>query len=101
MHLAANVARHGDGGACTKLLAKAPQLWTRISFDYDDIAPAPVPTSEELRIGQDELRRYARAVVHLWGHADPLSGAVLVEFGRASCRERVCQYVKISVGAVL
>lgn len=77
MHLAANVARHGDGGACTKLLAKAPQLWTRISFDYHDIAPAPVPTSEELRIGQDDLRRYARAVVQFWGHADPLPGAVL------------------------
>ncbi|KAE8235181.1 hypothetical protein A4X03_0g9870, partial [Tilletia caries] len=78
MHLAANVARHGDGGAWTKLLAKAPQLWTRISFDYHDIAPEPVPTSEELRIGQDELRRYARAVVQFWGHADPLPGAVLV-----------------------
>lgn len=77
LHLAGNVARHGDGPACKKLLAKAPHLWIRTSFDYHDVAPKPVPMSEELRIGQDDLRRYARAVVQFWGHADPLPGAVL------------------------
>ncbi len=77
LHLAGNVARHGDGRASTKLLVKAPHLWTRTSFDYHDIAPKPVPMSEELRIGQDDLRRYTRAVVQFWGHADPLPGAVL------------------------
>lgn len=77
LHLVGNVARHGDGGACTKLLAKAPHLWTRTSFDYHDVAPKPVPMSEDLRIGQDDLRRYARAVVEFWGYADPLPGAVL------------------------
>src|SRR3546814_2635531 len=42
MHLAANVARHGDGGDCTKVHAKAPQLWTRISLHYAELSPPPV-----------------------------------------------------------
>src|SRR3546814_20045180 len=32
--------------------------------------------------------------------ADPVAGADAREIGRASCRERVCQYVSISVVAV-
>src|SRR3546814_20293574 len=43
----------------------------------------------------------ARAVEQAWpekNHDAPLEG--LVEIGRASCRERVCQYVSISVVAV-
>src|SRR3546814_19491205 len=70
------------------------------------------------------IERAARepAVIIAFAHADPAFGALagdiglaglalgieavelhvqpFLEIGRASCRERVCQYVKISVGAV-
>src|SRR3546814_17436489 len=36
----------------------------------------------------------------LGGSADLVDRALLAEIGRASCRERVCQYVLISVVAV-
>lgn len=75
LHLVANVARHGDGGSCDKLKARAPQLWDSPLLDYYDLAPAPVPVSEELRVRPDDLRRYARAVVRFWGHVDALPNA--------------------------
>lgn len=77
LHLVANVARHGEGGSCDKLKASAPQLWDNSLLDYYDLAPAPVPVSEELRIRPDDLRRYVRAIVRFWGHVDPLPDAVL------------------------
>lgn len=77
LHLVANVARHGEGDSCDKLKASAPQLWDNPLLDYYDLAPAPAPASEELRIRPDDLRRYVRAIVRFWGHADPLSNAVL------------------------
>lgn len=77
LHLVANVARHGEGGSCDKLKANAPQLWDNPLLDYYDLAPAPVPVSEELRIRSDDLRRYVRAIVRFWGHVDPLPNAVL------------------------
>lgn len=76
LHLVANVARHGDGGSCDKLKARSPQLWHSPLDDYYDLAPDPVPVSEELRIRPDDLRRYARAVVRYWGHVDQLPNAV-------------------------
>lgn len=77
LHLVANVARHGEGGSCAKLQALAPQLWDHPHLDYYDLAPGPVPISEELRIGLDDLRRYTRAVVRFWGYVDRLPNAVL------------------------
>lgn len=77
LHLVANVVRHGDGRSCDELKASAPQLWDRPSLDYYDLAPGPVPASDELRIRPDDLRRYARAITRFWGHVDPLPNAVL------------------------
>lgn len=76
LHLVANVARHGDGDSCDKLKARAPQLWGNSLLDYYDLAPAPIPASEELRIRRADLRRFARAIVRFWGHVDPLPNAV-------------------------
>jgi hypothetical protein len=77
LHLVANVVRHGEGGSCGKLKAVAPQLWDSPLLDYYDLAPAPVPSSEEMRIRPPDLNRYARAIVRFWGHVDPLPNAVL------------------------
>lgn len=77
LHLVANVVRHGDGRSCDGLKAIAPRLWANPSLDYYDLAPGPIPVSDELRIRLDDLRRYARAVIRFWGHVDPLPNAVL------------------------
>lgn len=77
LHEVANVARHGEGRACTKLRAQAPQLWNNPHSDYHDLAAGPARASEEIRIRLDDLRRYASAIVRFWGHADSLPGAVL------------------------
>jgi hypothetical protein len=77
LHLVANVVRHGEGWSQTKLKDTAPQLWDSLSQDYYDLVPGPVLGSEELRIRNNDLRRYARAVVRFWGHVDPLPMAVL------------------------
>jgi hypothetical protein len=77
LHLVANVVRHGDGGSCSRLKAEAPQLWHSLDFDLVDLVPGPVPDSEELRVGKQDLRRYVRAIVCFWGHVDPLPGAVI------------------------
>src|SRR3546814_13091215 len=46
-------------------------------------------------------RRWARAPARAWPpRRQPNRPAKLVKIGRASCRERVCQYVSISVVAV-
>ena len=77
LHLVANVVRHGEGRSCDTLKAVAPQLWHSPAPDYYDLAPGPTPTSEELRVRPDDLRRYARAIQRFWGHLDRLHGAVL------------------------
>ena len=77
LHLVANVVRHGDGRSCDELKSIAPRLWDNPSLDYYDLAPGPVPVSDELRIRLGDLRRYARAVIRFWGHVDPLPNAVL------------------------
>lgn len=76
LRLVANVVRHGDGPSCDRLKAKAPQLWDNARDDYRDLAPAPVPASDELRIRAGDLRRYVCAIARFWGHVDPLPGAV-------------------------
>ena len=77
LHLVANTVRHGEGWSCLELKAIAPQLWDNSSQDYYDLAPGPVPASDELRIQADDLRRYVRAIVRFWGHVDRLPMAVL------------------------
>lgn len=77
LHLVANVVRHGEGRSCDELKTRAPRLWYNPSQDYYDLAPGPVPVSDELRIRPDYLRRYARAVTRFWGHVDPLPNAVI------------------------
>jgi hypothetical protein len=77
LHLVANVVRHGEGRSCKELQATAPLLWDDAPRDYYDLAPGSTPTSDLLRIRIDNLRRYARAIVRFWGHADPLPMATL------------------------
>ena len=72
LHLVANVVRHGEGKSCEILKAVAPTLWDATALDYYDLAPGPVPESDNLRIRPDDLWRYVRAVSRFWGHADPL-----------------------------
>lgn len=77
MHLVANVVRHGEGNACKKLKVQAPHLFESSEPSYYDIAAGPVPTSEALRLGHDDVKRYTRAIVRFWGLADPLESAEL------------------------
>lgn len=76
LHLVANVVRHGDGRSCTELQVLAPSLWNAGAIDYVDLAPGWTPASEMMRIRAEDLRRYARAIIRFWGHADPLPMAV-------------------------
>src|SRR3546814_15825113 len=46
------------------------------------------------------LEQYGFRGALTWLPADRLTVGLLAKIGRASCRERVCQYVKISVVAV-
>ncbi len=76
LHLAANVVRHGEGRSSADLQALAPGLWDSEATDFLDLAPGPTPPSEALRIRAGDLKRYARAIMRFWGHADPLPMAV-------------------------
>jgi hypothetical protein len=76
LHQVANVVRHGEGRACEKLKGLAPRLWDAAPPDYYDLTPGPVPASESMRVRPEDLKRYVRAVVRFWGHADPLPMAV-------------------------
>lgn len=76
LHLAANVVRHGEGRSSADLQARAPNLWAIETNDFFDPAPGSIPASESLRIRDDDLKRYARAIILFWGHADPLPMAV-------------------------
>tara|TARA_R110000868_G_scaffold402710_1_gene679177 strand:+ start:1192 stop:1812 length:621 start_codon:yes stop_codon:yes gene_type:complete len=77
LHLVANVVRHGEGRSCKELQAIAPLLWDSASLDHYDLAPAPTPASEMLRIRAGDILRYARGIGRFWGHVDPLPMAVL------------------------
>src|SRR3546814_11601152 len=51
----------------------------------------------------EQMYQRLAAQTELWLEQTPIAQISVVsmgEIGRASCRERVCQYVKISVGAV-
>jgi len=74
-HAVANVVRHGDGDACTKLMTDAPHLWRYDRTDCVDINAGPSPDSEQLLIRSDDVTRYAQAGVRFWGRADPLPGS--------------------------
>ncbi|WP_245896607.1 hypothetical protein [Sphingomonas fennica] len=77
LHLVANVVRHGEGRSCKELQGIAPLLWDSPSLDYYDLAPAPTPASDMLRIRAGDILRYARVIGRFWGHVDPLPMAVL------------------------
>ncbi|WP_245306982.1 hypothetical protein [Agrobacterium salinitolerans] len=70
--LVANVVRHGDGRASTKLRAAAPRLWTYDRTEYVDINAGHSPDSEQIRIRSDDVKRYFRAGLRFWGRVDPL-----------------------------
>lgn len=76
MFLVANVVRHGEGAACEKLQASAPDLWNAKATDYHDLLPGPSRPSETLRIRRHDLFRYVEATVRFWGLADPQPMAV-------------------------
>src|SRR3546814_8010906 len=58
--------------------------------------PYPSPTRGE----GAELRGHKNPPPPRWGRVGVGVGRVAMQIGRASCRERVCQYVSISVVAV-
>lgn len=48
------------------LKGKEPQLWYCSVADYYDLAPEPVPASDELRVRLDDLQRYVNAILQIW-----------------------------------
>src|SRR3546814_11519528 len=75
-------------------------LYTRRSVQPRSLTSLTGASSASERNSQRIVHRLAeRGFVDL--HRDPSDGRrIIVEIGRASCRERVCQYVSISVVAV-
>src|SRR3546814_11096819 len=79
-----------------------------LGVDSGHIRPGPAIAEQDLdalrrqigplRVADDDVRQYLAA------KADPLGriarGNAAAEIGRAACRERVCQYVKLSGGDV-
>lgn len=72
MSLLANVVRHGDGRSCDALRRMAPRLWSPGMETFDQAMPAFPLTSNGIRVGADDLRRYAAALIRFWGAADTL-----------------------------
>src|SRR3546814_19279920 len=81
---------------------------TRTAGDDDEIIPGVFSAHGSAvqlvldRLGGSEsqfLRRRDLDRLTIGGIAAFARGAVLDQIGRSSCRERVCQYVSISVGA--
>lgn len=61
--LIVNVAKHGDGDACSKLSKKHPDYFWRAPDE-----PEREPQAERLRITPQLLDRYAAAIVAFWQH---------------------------------
>lgn len=72
----ANVVRHGEGPACSKLGRDFPQFWDDQATDYIDLLPGPPLASEHVRIRFSDVVRFIEATVRFWGRADPLPLAV-------------------------
>src|SRR3546814_17045734 len=68
-------------------------MWDRMRMDPTDIADITGTTYTYLVNGHGPQENWT-------GLFRPGERVRLREIGRASCRERVCQYVEISVGAV-
>src|SRR3546814_17937859 len=72
----------------------------------------PISTGAANATARDQLNQFTRGIRVLDGQfsqqvfdpqgqlSESSSGRIALEIGRASCRERVCQYVSISVVAV-
>src|SRR3546814_17190398 len=83
----------GVGEAVREFAALLPQHLRHALADHDG-RERQVARGQPL--GQRHEVRLDREAVA----AEPLTGAPEAEIGRASCRERQCQYVYISVGGV-
>src|SRR3546814_13376605 len=79
---------------------------TRRSSDLIDGLKAQIAELEARLVEQDAALRRVLDLLIEWVERDPenapnpANSKVWAEIGRASCRERVCQYVEISVVAV-
>jgi hypothetical protein len=60
----ANAVRHGNGRAATELLRTAPQFWGQARMKPDSRWKADLVGN--MRIGDDQLERYATAVMKFW-----------------------------------
>src|SRR3546814_12211635 len=58
----------------------------------------PLPQKENIPAVENDMRNQFAAIAPEEMNRDP--ARLRLELGRASCRDRVCQYVKYSVGAV-
>jgi len=65
--LVANAVRHGNGGAATKLLHTAPQLWNQARMKPELRWQSDLVGN--MRICDAQLERYAKAVMEFWHSA--------------------------------
>jgi hypothetical protein len=60
----ANAVRHGNGPSATQLLDAAPQFWDQARTKTDSRWQSDLVGN--MRIGDAQLHRYARAVMEFW-----------------------------------
>jgi hypothetical protein len=65
-----NAVRHGEGRSMDKIRKVAGPLIDRSKRQYVDLIAQETPDSEWMRIGQDDIERYMRAMIRFWGLAD-------------------------------
>src|SRR3546814_20198570 len=75
---------------------------TKLSIDLVDVAAGISSTLSNFNVDRETRFGFAEISLPILSPANNISFAerlILTEIGRASCRERVCQYVSISVVA--
>jgi hypothetical protein len=73
-----NAVRHGEGRSMDKIRKVAGHLIDRSRRQYIDLIAQETPDSEWMRIGQDDIERYMRAMIRFWGLVDKQPMAVTV-----------------------
>lgn len=70
LHLLANVIRHGEGASCRKLHDRAPHFWSYSANGDTRQANEQHHLSETIKIKNEHLHWYVRALLRFWGFAD-------------------------------